>query len=60
MDYNCQQAMVQMGIPVSVYEEEDFMRINQVMLAKPREDRVQDPMAALKAAGLTIGGSIKA
>lgn len=49
-----------MGISVSIYENEDFMRINQVMLAKPREERAQDPMAALQAAGLKIGGSIKA
>ncbi|POD88791.1 hypothetical protein S101258_00450 [Lactiplantibacillus plantarum subsp. plantarum] len=33
MDYNYQQAMIQMGIPISVYESEDFFKINRVMLA---------------------------
>lgn len=60
MDYNYQQAMIQMGIPISVYESEDFFKINRVMLAKPREERAQDPHAALRSAGLSIGGSIKA
>ncbi|TDG93480.1 hypothetical protein [Lactiplantibacillus pentosus] len=49
-----------MGIPISVYESEDFFKINRVMLAKPREERAQDPLAALRSAGLSIGGSIKA
>lgn len=58
MDYTEQQALVNLHILPSDYEQQDFFRMNQVLLALAPEDRPQDPADLFSAWGLDDGKKI--
>lgn len=52
LDYTEQQAFVQNGILPSDYEKEDYFRLMEVLGARSRDDRPQDPGVALRQLGI--------
>lgn len=52
LDYGEQQAFVQMGVLPSDYEDQDFYRMNEVLLTKSPDKRPEDPMEMLKRIGI--------
>lgn len=52
MDYNAKQALINLHVMPEDYDEADYFRMNEVLSALPRKDRIQDPEAMLKSLGL--------
>lgn len=42
MDYAEQQALINLHMTPEVYEQQDYYRFNEILLAKSRDDREQD------------------
>lgn len=52
MDYAAKEALINLHIMPKDYDEADYYRLNEVMAALPRKDRMQDPEELIKSLGI--------